>query len=141
MIDAEAQLHAHGYRSTPQRQLVFEAVRALPHATPEKVYQHVQLSSPGFTLSTVYRVLDVLEKAELITHAHIDSGPPCYHVAGTTPHIHFRCRDCAAVFSLPVAVAEPFVAAVRVQTGFEADMTHVGIQGLCIKCQKEDAHG
>jgi Fe2+ or Zn2+ uptake regulation protein len=30
---------------------------------------------------------------------------------------------------------------VRVQTGFEADMTHVGIQGLCIKCQKEDAHG
>lgn len=139
MIDAEAQLHAHGYRSTPQRHLILEAVRTLPHATPEKVYQHVQLSSPGVTLSTVYRVLDVLEKAGLITHAHIDAGPPCYHSAETTPHIHFRCRDCGAVFSLPVAVAEPFATAVQAATGFEADMTHVGIQGLCTKCQEEGA--
>jgi len=139
MIDAEAQLHAHGYRSTAQRHLVLEAVRTLPHATPEKVYQHIQLTSPGVTLSTVYRVLDVLEKAELVSHAHIDAGPPCYHPAETHPHVHFRCRDCGSVFSLPVAVAEPFTAAVHEATGFQADMTHVGIQGRCRDCREEGA--
>lgn len=137
MMDAEAQLHAHGYRSTPQRHLVLEAVRALPHATPEQIYNHVQLTSPGVTMSTVYRVLDVLEKAGLVTHSHIDAGPPCYHAAETQPHIHFRCRDCGAVASLPVAVAASFTASVRDQTGFEADMTHVGIQGLCQGCRKD----
>lgn len=139
MIDAEAQLHAHGYRSTPQRHLVLDAVRTLPHATPEQIYQHVQRTSPGVTLSTVYRVLEVLEKAELVTHSHIDAGPPCYHSAETHPHVHFRCRDCGNVTSLPISVADPFTAAVRAETGFDADMTHVGIQGRCRECREEES--
>ena len=135
-MDAEAQLRAHGYRSTPQRHQILEAVRAVPHGTPERIYQHVRATSPGMTLSTVYRVLDVLEAAGLVAHSHIDSGPPCYHPTDTVPHIHLRCRECGDVTSLPLSAADEFVATVQARSGFAADMTHVGIQGLCQRCQE-----
>ena len=40
----DEQLRARGYRVTPQRQLVLEAVARLDHATPEAVsYTHLTL--------------------------------------------------------------------------------------------------
>jgi Fur family ferric uptake transcriptional regulator len=35
--DWEVRLREHGYRITPQRQLVLEAVEGLRHGTPEEI--------------------------------------------------------------------------------------------------------
>ncbi len=40
-------LRASGYRVTPQRQLVLEAVARLEHATPEDIYAEVPADGPG----------------------------------------------------------------------------------------------
>ena len=46
--DFAAQLHAQGYRLTPQRQLILEAVRqADDHVTPEEVYETRAPAEPG----------------------------------------------------------------------------------------------
>ncbi len=131
----DATLRAGGYRITAQRHLVLQAVTDLRHATPEQILAHVHRQSPGVNLSTVYRVLTVLEDVGLVRHAHIGTGSPTYHATGEAPHIHLVCRDCAAVQSVPASIAAALVAEIEDATGFAADIGHAAIHGRCRSCQ------
>ena len=59
----DEQLRARGYRVTPQRQLVLEAVARLDHATPEEIGSQVQQTARGVNISTIYRALDRFKEA------------------------------------------------------------------------------
>ena len=91
--DWDRRLHEHGFRITPQRQLVLEAVERLQHGTPETILVEVQRTASGVNLSTVYRTLEVLESVGLVTHAHIGHGAPTYHAVDEELHIHHRCNE------------------------------------------------
>lgn len=132
--DWDEVLRAHGYRITPQRQLVLEAVNVLGHATPETLLLEVQKTAGAVNLSTIYRTLEVLEQVGLVTHAHIGHGPPTYHSVDEEPHIHLVCDTCAEVDSIPAQSAELFVQLLRDQVGFETDVAHVSVHGQCAKC-------
>lgn len=132
--DGAEVLHRHGYRATPQRLLVLDAVVELRHATPEQILAYVHRRAPAVNLSTVYRVLEVLESVGLVSHAHIGTGSPTYHVADGPAHLHFRCTGCGRVQSLPADVAMEFEEAVLARLGFAADVAHTGIYGRCADC-------
>src|SRR6202046_2295818 len=53
--DWDAQLRARGYRATPQRQLVLEALATLRHATPEDVGARVQQAEDAAHVRLVCR--------------------------------------------------------------------------------------
>src|SRR3954462_11035180 len=91
------ELRARGYRITPQRQLVLEAVTELGHATPEDICSRVQQTARGVNISTVYRTLELLEELGLVTHTHLGHGPPTYHLASAADHVHPVCRACGGV--------------------------------------------
>ena len=69
--DLPATLRAKGYRITPQRQLVLDAVSRLEHGTPDEICAEVQRTSSGVNLSTVYRTLELLEEIGVVTHTHL----------------------------------------------------------------------
>ena len=74
--DWKSELRARGYRLTPQRQLVLDAVRSLGHSKPEEITAKVQADSRSVNTSTVYRTLDLLEELGLVTHTHLGHGAP-----------------------------------------------------------------
>lgn len=127
-------LRAHGYRITPQRQLVLEAVNTLGHATPEELLAEVQTTAAAVNLSTIYRTLEVLEEVGLVTHAHIGHGAPTYHSVETDVHIHLVCDTCSTVQSIPAEDAATFVELLRDKVGFETDVAHVSLHGQCATC-------
>jgi Fur family ferric uptake transcriptional regulator len=63
----DEELRARGYRVTPQRQLVLEAVAKLEHASPEEIWADVQQTASGVNISTIYRTLELLEQLGLVT--------------------------------------------------------------------------
>lgn len=132
--DWERRLKEHGFRITPQRQLVLEAVEHLRHGTPEEILIEVQRTATGVNLSTVYRTLEVLEDVGLVTHAHIGHGPPTYHAVDEHVHIHLVCDRCASVLSVPALTAEDFVDRLEADYGFRTDISHVSVHGLCQSC-------
>ena len=67
--DLASKLHSLGYRLTPQRQLVLEAVDSLEHATPDDILVEVRKTASGVNISTVYRTLELLEELGLVSHA------------------------------------------------------------------------
>ncbi|QKW50651.1 Fur family transcriptional regulator [Streptomyces buecherae] len=132
--DWKSNLRARGYRLTPQRQLVLEAVDTLEHATPDDILTEVRRTASGVNISTVYRTLDLLEELGLISHAHLGHGSPTYHVAARHHHLHLVCRDCTDVLEADQAIAETFTRQLRESFGFDTDLKHFAIFGRCAKC-------
>jgi Fur family ferric uptake transcriptional regulator len=133
--DWERRLREQGFRITPQRQLVLEAVETLRHGTPEEILVEVQRTATGVNLSTIYRTLEVLEDVGLVTHAHIGHGAPTYHAVDDEMHIHLVCDRCTRVQSVPAEVAAGFVADLETEYGFRTDISHVSVHGLCSSCK------
>ena len=130
----QADLRARGYRLTPQRQLVLEAVNELGHATPEDIVTAVRRTASGVNISTVYRTLELLEELGLVTHTHLGHGAPTYHAAIDDEHVHLVCRECGTVSETSPGLVAGMVHALRETEGFAADVGHMAIFGTCRAC-------
>lgn len=132
--DWDRRLRSQGYRITPQRQLVLDAVNTIRHGTPDEILSEVKKKATGVNLSTIYRALEVLEEVGLVNHAHIGHGAPTYHAVDGHTHIHLACEKCGAVESISADVMEQLVRVLRADRGFEVDVSHVAFHGQCRKC-------
>lgn len=131
-----ARLRAGGYRLTPQRQLVLEAVTALGHATPDEIAERVRRTASGINISTVYRTLELLEELGLVTHTHLGHGAPTYHAADDADHLHLVCRKCGGIEEVPTRVLDGVLARIAEDHGFVVDAGHFAIYGECAACRE-----
>jgi Fur family transcriptional regulator, ferric uptake regulator len=131
----DEQLRARGYRVTPQRQLVLEAVARLDHATPEEIGNQVQQTARGVNISTIYRTLELLEQIGLVTHTHLRHGAPIYHLASDADHVHLFCRECGRVTEISPDAIRPLITALDERHGFETDVGHLTVFGRCQDCR------
>ena len=133
----QAELRRRGYRLTPQRQLVLEAVGELGHATPEEIVTTVRRTASGVNISTVYRTLELLEELGLVQHAHLGHGASSYSVTSDDDHVHLVCRDCGGIEEAPPSVVGPVVAELAATRGFTVDVGHFAVFGRCRECSAE----
>jgi Fur family ferric uptake transcriptional regulator len=133
----QEELRARGYRLTPQRQLVLEAVGALGHSTPEEIVTEVRRTAAAVNISTVYRTLELLEELGLVRHTHMGHGAPQYSVAGDDDHVHLVCRECGAVEEASGEVIADVVERLAETKGFHVDIGHFALFGTCRSCAQE----
>ena len=135
-----AGLRERGLRLTPQRLMILELVeRSSGHVAPEAIYQQVHERFPMINRSTVYRTLDVLEELGFVRHGHVEDGAARYHLANESHHLHLTCHRCnGAIEVSDLAFAAPFAHELRERFGFEADLTHFPISGLCHYCASQE---
>ncbi len=131
----EASLRAAGLRVTSTRARVYAAVTAAAHSTPDALIELVNATAPAVPPSSVYRALDALEEAGLVTHTHLDHHAPTYHRADHGRHLHLVCRSCGTVVQSPTRAADSLVVQLDEQHGFVADVTHMAIHGTCARCR------
>src|SRR4029079_15127400 len=123
----DERLRARGYRVTPQRQLVLEAVARLDHATPEEIGAQVQQTARGGNISTIYRTLELLEHVGSVTHTHPTRGAPISHLASHADHVHLVRGDCGRVTEIGPDAIRPLITALEERHGFENDVGHVTV--------------
>ena len=131
----DEQLRARGYRVTPQRQLVLEAVARLDHATPEEIGTEVQQTARGVNISTIYRTLELLEQIGMVSHTHLHHGAPTYHLATEAGHVHLVCQDCGKIEEASRETIAPLASALDEGHGFETNVSHLIIFGRCRECR------
>ncbi len=128
-------LKSRGLRMTPQRRaIVTEVMAADGHISPTAIARRVQSRVPGVDSSTVYRTLDMLEQVGVLSHTHLESGAE-YHRRSESRHVHLTCSNCGAEDSLSMVEARRLKDLLGKHHGFEPDLTHFAISGLCRDCQ------
>lgn len=137
-----ARLRARGLRWTPQRRILVDVLsRTDGHVTGSELVERCREVDPGTIPSTVYRTLDVLEELGVLRHSHSADGREEFHVLPEVEHGHLYCRRCEAQSELAVddpAVAAA-VAAFDAHRGFEIQVSHLTLTGLCSDCRSVPA--
>ena len=134
--DWRQRLRERGYRLTPQRELILEAVEKLGHATPDEVLAEVRTHSTAVNASTIYRTLEVLEELGLVRHAHLSDRAPTYHTATGHEHAHFVCRGCKRTISVGRGEMEQALGPLAEKYGFSPDYGHLTVFGTCEDCRE-----
>ncbi len=135
-------LRNHGLRLTPQRLLILELLQhASGHIAPEDIYQQVLRRFPMINRSTVYRTMDMLEELGFVRHGHVEDGAARYHLAGEVHHVHLICHQCGGVIDVTdLGIASVLTDSLADRFGFQADLTHFPISGLCRGCAANEAN-
>ena len=114
--------------------MVTALVGAATHVTAEELGELVQVDHPDVAQSTVYRILEELERLGVVDHVHLGHGPACYHLVDE-PHAHLVCQSCGMVVEVPTAKLADLTRRLGREFGFVPDYGHFAILGDCESCR------
>jgi len=135
-------LHNLGFRMTPQREMIIEAIaHAEGHITAEEIYDLVKERTRAVNVATVYRTLDLLVEKGLASRADLWDGRVVYATSQHGSHIHLVCRQCGDIFNADHMLVESLGDLLQTNYGFSADLQHFSIIGLCAHCRAEQEQG
>ncbi len=135
VVRAGKALREQGYRLTPQRLMILDAVIAGEgHVTAEAIHQTIAIDYPDVSVSTVYRTLETLRDLGLVTETDMGNSRVEYHFAERAQHHHLVCRRCGSVAELPADFFSPVSDRLANEYGFRAEMTHFAVFGVCAAC-------
>lgn len=130
-------LRERGYRLTPQRLLVLEAIEASDdHISAEEIHSQAHARYPYMNISTVYRTLDLLKEQGLVAESDLGGGRFLYHPLGKAYHHHLVCRKCGKVQDIKVSALNDLRREIKDRYGFNAVFDHIAIFGTCKSCRK-----
>jgi Fur family ferric uptake transcriptional regulator len=125
-------LRQRGFRMTPQRLAILQALHDGGHLSPAQVYERVAES--GLTETTVYRTLDFLAENGILLVANRGNGHLAYELTGESHH-HIVCRTCGAQVDFEPEVFQLLLGQLHQRTGYRLDAGHFTFSGLCPVCQ------
>jgi len=126
-----------GYRLTPQRMMVVEALHSKEsHISAEEIFEQLKAKYPYANISTVYRTLELLKGLGLAAEIDIGDGLLRYHAIENGRHHHLVCNKCGKMIELSESELFPLEKSIMKNQGFKTDLTHLAIFGLCSGCQE-----
>lgn len=129
-------LRAAGYRVTPQRLIILEAVaHARDHTSAQQVFAQARRRLPGLNPATVYRTMRTLHAAGLVD-LYTNGGQALRFSLRDAehPHAHLVCRSCGRELELDPSLVKSFSRTVERRTGFQIDAHHLTLGGVCNRC-------
>ena len=131
-------LKQHGYKLTPQRRVVIEAIASnQEHLTPTAIYEKVHQHHPHIGFVTIYRTLEILAELKLICEVHAGGSCHSYTISAPGHHHHLICSNCSKVVDFASCELEETRQRLSKQTGFVINGHLLEFIGLCQDCQKE----
>ena len=129
-------LRGAGQKVTPQRMLILSSLRhSSRHITASRVLDEVRRAYPFVDASTVYRTLNSATALGLVSETNMGAGESEFEWIGVDRHHHLICRSCGRVTSLDNDYLDGLASALLEDKGFQADIDHFAIFGLCGACR------
>lgn len=125
-------LRTRGYRMTPQRLAILQALHDGGHLSPAQIYERVHQT--GMTETTVYRTLEFLVENGILLVADRGNGHLAYELSGEAHH-HIICRACGAQMEIAPARLGPMISQIEKDTGYRLSAGHLTFFGLCPECK------
>jgi Fur family ferric uptake transcriptional regulator len=108
--------------------------RAGGFASAQEIYRLMQREGQSIGLTTVYRSLQSLVKAEIVDVLRRDDGEAIYRLCGDTHHHHLVCKRCGDTVEIEGGAIEKWAKVVAQEHGFREVGHTAEIFGICSKC-------
>ena len=133
VVDALQQI---GYRLTPQRMMILEAIAdSGGHLSAEEIHETVRTAYPYLDISTVYRTLDLLKTLHLVSETDLGRGPAQYELLSKGLHHHLICTECREILDVPDSLLDSLRHAMSEEYDFHAEIEHLAVFGICSNCK------
>jgi len=133
--DLLAIVREHGWRATPARRLLLQALYgSREHRSAAELAADVRAHAPDVHLTTIYRNLEELERLGLIDSTRLRDGPATYHLSSAA-HGHLACEKCGSVTEVPDDMFRVLVRRARITYGFVINPQRLAVTGRCAGCQ------
>jgi Fur family transcriptional regulator, ferric uptake regulator len=124
---AAGKIRGHGYKATPQRLAVLEAVAAEQHQD----FGAIRARCPGVGMVTVYRTLDLFFGLGLVRRLDLGDGPR-YELAEDHHH-HLICEGCGDITEFERCPLD--LRGLPDVGGFEVRAHSLEVYGTCPECR------
>jgi Fur family ferric uptake transcriptional regulator len=106
------------------------------HLTAQQVYERIRKNLPAVNPSTVYRALERLAHAGMISVSDMGKGATVYESVGGERHHHLVCQECGTVSTIGDEEVESFFQRIEGKYDFRMVTNHLILFGKCPRCQK-----
>jgi len=72
----------------------------------------------------------------LVRHAHGADGREEFHVLPEHDHGHLTCTSCGQTWEIDAVDAEALTTTLSRKRGFEVELSHLAVVGLCWDCRQ-----
>jgi Fe2+ or Zn2+ uptake regulation protein len=127
-------LRENGLKVTPQRRLIFEALRDdVDHPTVEDIYSGLREVMPDVSLATVYHTIGHLVEMGELVELDLGEGKSRYDPC-TEPHYHLVCLNCRRVSDVMQGF-DGLELSPKETCGYQIVRCEVVFYGHCPDCQ------
>ena len=117
-----------------QRELIRQTVcDSQDHLTAGEIYAEVRKVMPNISLGTVYRNLNTMVEAGMLSMLFYDSKE--FFEAPKERHSHVVCLECGAIYDVDLPLFGWLDDMIRQQCGFEVTHRELLAHGICRECQ------
>lgn len=133
--DVGAALRRAGLRATPQRRAVLTIVLGeAGHWSADEIWQRLTpRDGEGLDRSTVYRVLNDLGTAGLVSQVRLADGVARFEPREQA-HLHLLCSECGAARHVLAPALLTAAEAVAAAEGFNLAVGSLLLAGVCADC-------
>lgn len=132
MLEAHQYLRQYSIKPSVQRSAVMNfLLKNRIHPTIDEIFTALNPIMPTLSKTTVYNTLDLFVEKGAVQKLSIDDKNARYDV-DTSPHAHFICRGCGAVYDL--FNVNPMYFSLPDSTSFKIDGVEIAYTGFCKSC-------
>lgn len=106
------------------------------HPSAAQIRDALSAGSPGISLATVYRNLEVLLAEGLLREVACEGGPARYD-GNLDPHHHFSCEGCGRIVDVDLSPPRAWMRRLAGDSGLRATRVSITFYGLCDPCEAE----
>lgn len=123
-------------KNTKQRALIINILqKAKKPLSANDILNRALPTQPNIALTTIYRNLEMLYEADLITRHRIDEKEYCYELK-KEEHTHYLiCKNCKKKVDLPECPLKELEQNISSKTGFKITSHNLELEGYCDKCR------
>jgi Fur family peroxide stress response transcriptional regulator len=139
MKDITTFLRTNGFKATPQRLAVYDALaRSAAHPTADMLFAALRPQFPTMSLATVYKTVDIFVRLGLVKILNTGEFSFRYD-ANTSDHAHVQCKKCGGVTDVFSVDAGNIIKEAEAGTGCKISGKEIYFFGLCPACAQEAA--
>ena len=137
-MDIAQILRSEGFKVTPQRIAIYDALRGHHnHPTAEMIYHSLRPTHPSMSLATVYKTMEIFEKIGLVKVLEVGDERAHYDW-DTTAHAHIRCVRCNKVEDMMNVDLHAIADIAGKASAYQITGQQITFEGVCPECAKKE---